>query len=240
LSLPTTPDLARVPAGEFLMGAGDGEHDERPVHRVFVSEFFIGRFPVTVDEYARFVRATGYPAPAVRALPLITTVEYEDTFREMAAPYVWHGGQPPAGLGTHPIVLVRHDDAVAYCAWLSDAIERTVRLPTEAEWERAARGGVDGQRYPWGDDIDPSRCHYLAAPSVKREHGTRPTGTYAPNAYGLCDVIGNVWEWVSDWYADDYYAAGDARDPRGPAGGAMRIVRGGSWVNADISMLRSA
>src|SRR5579864_4218634 len=203
LSLPTTPDLARIPAGEFLMGAGDGEDDERPVHRVFVSEFFIGRFPVTVDEYSRFVRAAGYPAPAVRALPLITTPDHEEMFREMAAPYVWHGSQPPHGQGTHPVVLVRHDDAVAYCAWLSDAIQRRVRLPTEAEWERATRGGVDGHRYPWGDDIDPSRCNYLADPSVKRQRGTRPTGTYAPNAYGLCDVIGNVWEWVSDWYGAD-------------------------------------
>jgi sulfatase modifying factor 1 len=240
LSLPTTPDLARIPAGDFLMGAGDGEEDERPVHRVFVSEFFIGRFAVTVDEYGRFVRATGYPAPAVRALPLITTAEHEALFREMAAPYVWTGGQAPAGQSTHPVVLVRYDDAVAYCAWLSDAIARRVRLPTEAEWERAARGGVDGQRYPWGDDVDPSRCNYLADPSVKRQRGTRPTGTYAPNAYGLCDIVGNVWEWVWDWYGSEYYGLGDVRDPRGPGSGTMRIVRGGSWVNDDTSMLRSA
>ena len=240
MSLPTTPDLARIPAGEFLMGAGDGEDDERPVHRVSLSEFFIGRFPVTVDEYARFVRATGYPAPAVRTLPLITTGENEKMFREMAAPYVWSGAQPPSGQATHPVVLVRHDDAVAYCAWLSDAIERRVRLPTEAEWERAARGGADGQRYPWGDDIDPSRCNYLSDASVKRQRGTRPTGTYAPNAYGLCDVIGNVWEWVSDWYSAEYYGIGSTRDPRGPSNGTLRIVRGGSWVNDDVSMLRSA
>jgi len=223
-----------------MMGAGDGDEDERPVHRVFLSEFFIGRFTVTVDEYARFVRASGYPPPAVRALPLITTPDHEETFREMAAPYVWNGAQPPAGQSAHPVVLVRHDDAIAYCAWLSDAIERRVRLPTEAEWERAARGGVDGQRYPWGDDIDPSHCNYLADPSAKRQRGTRPTGTYAPNAYGLCDVIGNVWEWVSDWYSSEYYGSGDTRDPRGAATGTMRIVRGGSWVNADVSMLRSA
>jgi formylglycine-generating enzyme required for sulfatase activity len=240
LSLPTTPDLARIPGGEFLMGAGDGEADERPVHRVFVSEFFIGRFPVTVDEYARFTSATGYPVPAVRALPLVTTAEYEETFLQLSAPYVWTDGRPPAGLGPHPVVLVRHDDAVAYCAWLSDAIERTVRLPTEAEWERAARGGVDGLRYPWGDDIDPSRGNYLADPASKPQRGTRATGTYPPNAFGLCDVIGNVWEWVADWYGDEYYGVGEPRDPRGPAGGTMRIVRGGSWVNPDVSMLRSA
>ena len=240
MSLPTLPDLARVPAGEFLMGAGDGEMDERPVHRVFVSEFFIGRFPVTMDEYARFVRAAGYPAPAVRELPLVTSAEYEETFREMAAPYVWAGAQPPSGLGTHPVVLVRYEDAAAYCAWLSDAIERTVRLPTEAEWERAARGGIDGVRYPWGEDIDPTHANYLADPSAKRQRGTRPTGTYPPNAYGLCDIIGNVWEWVADWYGEEYYSVAESRDPRGPGSGAMRIVRGGSWVNADRSMLRSA
>ena len=240
MSLPTLPDLARVPAGEFLMGAGDGEMDERPVHRVFVSEFFIGRFPVTMDEYARFVRAAGYPAPAVRALPLVTSAEYEETFREMAAPYAWTNNQPPSGLGTHPVVLVRYEDAAAYCAWLSDAIERTVRLPTEAEWERAARGGIDGLRYPWGEDIDPTHANYLADPAAKRQRGTRPTGTYPPNAHGLCDIIGNVWEWVADWYGEEYYGVAESRDPRGPASGAMRIVRGGSWVNADRSMLRSA
>ena len=234
------PNLARIPAGDFLMGAPDAEEDERPVHRVYLSEFFIGRFPVTHDEYARFVRATGYPAPAIRGLPLVTTGGRDSVFREMAASYVWEKEEPPAGHGSHPVVLVRYDDALAYCRWLADAMGRAVRLPTEAEWEKATRGGVDGLRYPWGDDIDPSRCNYLADPSVKRQRGTRPTGTFPPNSYGLYDVIGNVWEWVSDWYSPEYYANGDVRDPRGPSSGQMRIVRGGSWVNDDVSMLRSA
>ena len=234
------PNLARIPAGEFLMGASDAEEDERPVHRVYVSEFFIGRFPVTHDEYARFVRATGYPAPAIRGLPLVTTGGRDSIFREMAASYVWEQNEPPAGHGSHPVVLVRYDDALAYCRWLSDAVGRAVRLPTEAEWEKAARGGSDGSRYPWGDDLDPSRCNFLSDPSVKRQRGTRPTGTFPPNPYGLYDVIGNVWEWVSDWYSPDYYSHGDIRDPRGPASGQMRIVRGGSWVNDDASMLRCA
>jgi sulfatase modifying factor 1 len=235
-----TPNLARIPAGEFLMGAPDAEEDERPVHRVYVSEFFIGRFPVTHDEYARFIRATGYPAPAIRALPMITAGGRDDVFKERGAPYVWEDNEPPAGHGSHPVVLVRYEDAVAYCRWLSDAIARPVRLPTEAEWEKAARGGLEGQRYPWGDEIDSSRCNFLADPASKNQRGTRPTGTFSPNAYGLYDVIGNVWEWVSDWYHPDYYGSGDARDPRGPASGSLRIVRGGSWVNDDVMMLRCA
>src|SRR5690349_11462177 len=120
------------------MGAADAEEDERPVHRVYVSEFFIGRFPVTNDEYARFVQASGHPAPVVRGLPLITYGGREALFRETSTPYVWHGNQPPAGHSSHPVVLVRYDDAVAYCEWLSSTTERKVRLPTEAEWEKAA------------------------------------------------------------------------------------------------------
>jgi formylglycine-generating enzyme len=127
---------------------------------------------------------------------------------------------------------------VAYCRWLSGELQRDVRLPTEAEWEKAARGGVDGQRYPWGNDIDPTRGNFLTDPSVKRQRGTRPTGTYPPNAYGLYDMCGNVWEWVSDWYAADYYGSGQVRDPGGPGFGDMRIVRGGAWVNDDVSLLR--
>jgi len=240
MTLATTPNLARIPAGDFLMGAPDFEQDERPVHRVFVSEFFISRFAVTQDEYARFIRETGYPAPSIRGLPLVTLGGRDSMFRELAAPYVWEDGTPPAGHGGHPVVLARYEDALAYCRWLSDSLGRAVRLPTEAEWEKAARGGLEGQRYPWGDDIESSRCNYLTDPSIKRERGTRPTGTYSPNAYGLYDMAGNVWEWVSDWYSADYYGLGEMRDPQGLASGSMRIVRGGSWVNDDVSMLRCA
>jgi len=222
------------------MGAPDGEEDGRPIHRVWVGEFFIGRFPVTQDEYASFIRATGYPAPSVRGLPLVTSGGSDSEFRELAAPYVWENNEPPPGHGSHPVVLVRYDDAVAYCRWLSETLGRLVRLPTEAEWEKAARGGLEGQKFPWGDDIDPSRCNFLADPSLKRQRGTRPTGTYPPNGYGLYDLSGNVWEWVSDWYGADYYAIGEKRDPHGPETGAMRIIRGGSWVSDDVEMLRCA
>ncbi len=222
------------------MGAADAEDDERPVHRVTVGEFFIGRFPVTQDEYARFVRDTGYPAPSVRTLPLIAQGDRDAIFRELAQPYAWTGEDPPAGHGTHPVVLVGYDDVQAYCAWMTEMLGRVVRLPTEAEWEKAARGGADGWRYPWGNDIDPSRANYLSDPAMKRQRGTRPTGTYPPNAFGLYDMVGNVWEWVSDWYAADSYGLAEERDPRGPEAGTLRIVRGGSWVNDDVSMLRCA
>ena len=240
MTLATPPDLARIPAGDFLMGTSNAQDDERPVHRVYMSEFFIGRFPVTNDEYARFIQETGHRAPSIRELPLIASGARDGLFTELAAAYEWKDGHPPAGHGSHPVVLVLHDDALAYCRWLSDALGRVARLPTEAEWEKAARGGTDGQRYPWGDDIDPSRGNYLADPAVKNERGTRPTGTYPPNAYGLYDMAGNVWEWVSDWYASDYYSISDSRNPRGPESGSMRIVRGGSWVNEDVGMLRCA
>jgi formylglycine-generating enzyme required for sulfatase activity len=240
MTLAPVPNLARVPAGEFLMGAADAEEDERPVHRVYVGEFLIGRFPVTNEEYARFVGATGHPEPGIHRLPLITTGGRDGLFREMAAPYVWRDRMPPPGRSGHPVVLVRYDDAVAYCRWLSESLGREVRLPTEAEWEKAARGGAAGQRYPWGEEMDPSRCNFLVDAKAKRDCGTRPAGTYPPNAFGLCDMVGNVWEWVSDWYASDYYAVSEPCDPAGPAAGTMRILRGGSWVNEDPKMLRSA
>lgn len=240
MTLAALSNFARISAGDFLMGSASSDDDERPVHRVFVSEFFIGRFPVTQDEYARFVRATSYPAPSIRELPLIAIGGREAIFRELSDPYVWPDGRPPAGLGSHPVVLLRYDDALAYCRWSSDELGRVVRLPTEAEWEKAARGGLEGQRYPWGEDMSQSRCNFLTDPLLKRQRGTRPTGTFPPNAYGLCDMSGNVWEWVSDWYGADYYSVGDVRDPRGPETGNLRVVRGGSWVTDDVSMLRSA
>lgn len=231
------PDLARIPAGEFLMGAADAAVDQRPVHRVQLSEFFIGRFPVTHDQYARFIRATGRTAPGLRAIPLLAGNGRDALFKDRAAPYCWHGNRPPVGLGGHPVVLVTIEDAMAYCRWLSEELGRRFRLPTEAEWERAARGGLESQRYPWGSELDSTLANFTVL-SSSRHRGTKPTGTYPPNAFGLYDMAGNVWEWVTDWYGADYYASGAARDPRGPARGSFRLVRGGAWVSDDAEMLR--
>jgi formylglycine-generating enzyme required for sulfatase activity len=234
------PELALIPGGEFLMGSEDAEEDERPVHRVHVDDILIGVQPVTNADYARFVRDTGHRAPAVYELPLVVTAggaERERLFRHTGAPYVWDDVHPPPGRADHPVTLVRFDDAVAYCAWLSASTRRVFRLPTEAEWEKAARGGVESKRYPWGDRLDHNMSNFLVDPASKASHGTTPCRLYPPNAFGLFDVAGNVWEWVQDWYDPGYYAVSPARNPAGPPAGYLRVLRGGGWLVADVRML---
>ena len=234
------PQVARIPAGEFTMGAEDGEEDERPPHRVYLDEFCIGVYPVTNDQYAAFIRDVKHQLPAVRQLPRIVTPDQEQAFRELAAPYVWRAGDPPRDRGSHPVTLVTIEDAMAYCQWLGRKTALPVRLPTEAEWERAARGGVDGLRYPWGNELDPERANYLADPSSKQMRGTQPVGLYAPNPYHVFDVTGNVWEWVSDWYQADVYTDRLRHNPAGPPNGMLRVLRGGAWVVHDPKMLRTS
>jgi formylglycine-generating enzyme required for sulfatase activity len=222
------------------MGADDGEEDERPIHRVFVDAYYISAHPITNRHYAAFVTATGYHAPSVRELPRLVTPSHEAAFLELATPYIWRNGTPPPERDSHPVALVRYQDAVAYCTWLSRHIGQLVRLPTEAEWERAARGGLELRRYPWGDDIDASRANFLADAALKTRHGTTPVGSYPPNGLELFDMSGNVWEWVADWYGADTYRDAESQNPQGPAAGVFRIVRGGSWVTHDVSQLRCA
>jgi sulfatase modifying factor 1 len=236
------PRFVRVPAREFAMGSDDGADDERPLHRVQVDTFYASVHPVTIEQYAEFTRESGHGAPGIRDLPLVVTPAHESSFRELAMPYVWRSGDPPRERGRHPVTLVTHSDATSYCRWLSGRIGRMVRLPTEAEWERAARGDRDGHRYPWGDDVDASRANFLPDPALKRHRGTRPVGCYPPNDLQLYDMAGNVWQWVADWYRADAYRThnGDPRNPRGPGSGSLRIVRGGSWVTHDVDQLRCA
>lgn len=234
------PELALIPAGEFVMGSEDAEEDERPPHRVHVDDFLLGVHPVTNLEYARFVRETGHRAPAIYELPLVVTAgnrERERAFRSSGQPYVWTESDPPRDRLDHPVTLVRWDDAVAYCAWLSAATGRAVRLPTEAEWEKAARGGLDAKRFPWGDRLDRNLANFLSDPAQKASQGTTPCRSYPPNGYGLFDMTGNVWEWVHDWYDSGYYSSSPPRNPDGPDQGPLRIVRGGAWLVGDIRML---
>lgn len=233
------PELTLIPAGEFLMGSEDAEDDERPVHRVHVGDFYLGVQPVTHAEYARFVRDTGHRAPAIYELPLVVKAgggERERAFRQTGGPYVWDHGHP-ADRSDHPVTLVRYDDASAYCAWLSAITGRAYRLPTEAEWEKAARGGTESKRYPWGDRLDRNMANFLVDPAQRATQGTTPCRTYPPNPYGLFDMAGNVWEWVNDWYDPRYYSADPSRNPTGPSSGQLRLIRGGSWLVADVRML---
>jgi formylglycine-generating enzyme required for sulfatase activity len=234
------PRFARVAGGEFTMGADDGDEDERPARRVHVDSFFASTHTITVDQYAEFVRESGYAVPALREMPVMVSTTQEAAFRELAAPHAWQAGSPHPDRSRHPVTLVSHTDATAYCRWLSGRIGRLVRLPTEAEWERAARGGVDARLYPWGDDIDASRANFLPDPALKRHRGTRPVGCYPPNGFDLFDMVGNVWQWVADWYRPDMYRTGENRNPRGPGQGTLRVVRGGSWVTHDVQQLRCA
>ena len=163
----------------------------------------------------------------------------EAEFRTLASTYYWNNGTPPEGRDGHPVTLVGYEDAIAYAGG-SRARRHPVRLPTEAEWERAARGGLVGQTLSLGRHARLTRAHFLPPAGVKEDDGTAPVGAYPANGFQLYDMAGNVWEWVSDWYAPNYYELSQYQNPQGPESGLMRIVRGGAWVNSDGRYLRCA
>ena len=194
------PQLVLIPAGSFQMGHNGGQDVERPVHRVWVDAFALAARQVTNAEYAAYIRTVG-------ALP----------------PPFWNrpGFDDPA----QPVAGVSWFEAVAYCEWLSAVTGRRYRLPTEAEWERAARSGIEGRLYPWGDEPPQRRPDYAR----RWLSGPEPVGLSEPNAWGLFEMCENVHEWCSDWFQADYYCVSPDRNPRGPETGARRSSRGGSW-----------
>jgi len=232
------PELVHIPAGPFLMGSDVGDENERPEHIVTLGAFDIGASPVTQAEYSVFVQATGWRQPGVWELPAIVRPDGADEFKRVSAPYWWMGTQPPQGREQHPVVLVSFEDAREYCRWLASVTGRPFRLPTEAEWEKAARGGLERQAYPWGNDIDLSHANFLPLAHQRTGQGTRPIRSYPPNAYGVYDMAGNVWDWTSDWYRPDYYNVSEGRSPVGPGTGTLRVLRGGAWPNDDVNYLR--
>lgn len=184
------------------MGDDSSLPDERPAHRLHISAFRLAVLPVTNADYAAFIDATS-----------------------RAAPKFWHrpDGQPSGRFiaPDQPVVGVTWFDAVAYCEWLSLVTGAHYRLPTEAEREKATRGGTDGTSYPVGDEPpDGGRFD---------QNGPRPVGLSGPNGYGLFDMAYNVHEWCSDWYGADYYGVSPDHDPTGPATGTRRASRGGAW-----------
>ena len=186
-------EMVLVPAGEFLMGSEDYDH-EKPQHRVYLDGFHIDKYEVTNALYKRFMETTSRSSP----------LYWSDA--------KWNGS-------SQPVVGVSWQDADAYCTWAGK------RLPTEAEWEKAARG-TDGRKYPWGEQWDSTKAH-----AENKLGKTTPVGSYAGglSPYGAYDMAGNVWEWVADWYAADYYKQSPERNPVGPASGQYRVLRGGSW-----------
>jgi len=186
-------EFVEVAAGEFWMGWDEGLPGARPRHQVWVDRFFIARTPVTTAEYAEYLRATG-----------------------AAPPPFWD--DPRFADPRQPVVGVSWHDAVAYCNWRG----RAHRLPTEAEWEKAAGGGIDGARFPWGDDRPVER--FDRPPCI---------GSTPKNPLGLTELSGACHEWCLDWDDDDYYRHSPPRNPLGPEFGTRRVSRGGAWRHAD-------
>jgi formylglycine-generating enzyme required for sulfatase activity len=244
---PLSQNMVLIPAGEFRMGSplgSDSFPDEAPQRLVYLSAFLIDRHEVTNDDYVRFVRATGHRIPE----------------NPKPASTLWEDGRPLPGIGNHPVVNVSWDDAVAYCRWLGK------RLPTEAEWEKAARG-TDGRRFPWGNDWDYNKANsasywagrtidfqsgadwdafWVAGEGAKlsKENGikgevlTLPVGSFPEGVspYGLFDMAGNAAEWVQDWHDPNYYRSAPLVDPPGSTRGAVKGMRGGSWLKPSMSL----
>jgi sulfatase modifying factor 1 len=203
-SLALEPTLVPIPEGWFLMGSDAGQDCERPVHRVWIDSFFLASTQVTNAEFSRFLRATGNQPP-----PFWRNENFDDPQQPVAGPS-WH-------------------EATLYCDWLSLHSGRRYRLPTEAEWEFAARGGFEQKQFPWGDAPPQSLPNY----AQRWQTGPEPVARYASNAVGLYDIGENVHEWCSDWYDPNYYAISPARNPTGPEQSPMaparKSSRGGSW-----------
>ena len=256
-------DQVELQGGSFAMGDpfGDGYQSdgETPVHEVLLSPFAIDATSVTNEDFHRFVGATGYVTEAERfgfsaVFHLALSARAEEVMAPAAGTPWWLGVRGAdwrhpngslsglEGRADHPVVHISWNDATAYCQWAGR------RLPTEAEWEFASRGGLAGARYPWGNQLqDPDdlgwRCNIWQGEFPSSNDlsdgffGTAPVRTFEPNAYGLWQMVGNVWEWCSDWFSSQSYETdartGVAEDPKGPPFGLARVMRGGSYLCHD-------
>lgn len=265
-------NMVWIPAGKFTMGATDGMTDETPLHDVKVNGFWMDKTEVTNDEFEKFVKGTGYvtvaerkpnpkdfpgvPAESLVAgsivftpQPQIANLHDHMQWWSYSPGANWRHPEGPdsslSGRGRHPVVHVCWDDAVAYGQWVGK------RLPTEAEWECAARGAQTHAKYVWGNEKSPGGKQMmniwqgLFPNQNTAEDGfktTAPVASFPPNGYGLYDMAGNVWEWCADWYLPDYYAKSGRDNPKGPdtsfdpnePGVWKRVTRGGSWMCSDM------
>ncbi len=211
------PDLCLIPAGTFTMGSDDDLPNEAPAHETYLDAYYIGKAEVTNAEYYRFWLENGGTDSEH------TPISYGEAF----------GTWPDVAKTkpNYPVIGVSWDSAVAYAAW------RGMRLPTEAEWEKAARGTA-AKRWPWGDTFTQRIKDTTIHANVWKQSGARlqPVRTYQTGVspYGAYDMAGNVWEWVADRYSDTYYRRSPDRNPKGPAVGSRRVVKGGSWLNPEM------
>jgi len=239
------PDVAPVKGGMFNMGSPRGDSDEKPVHMVTLNDFAMGKYEVTVNQFMKFVKEVNYQTDA----------------EKNGGSYIWNGSLWEKRNGVNwrcdavgniltpdqynqPVIHVSWNDANEYCRWLSRARGATYRLPTEAEWEFAA-GGSKGFTYSWGPEAPLGKKGGNVADESAKNLGisffweayndtfplTAPVGSFSANDAGLFDMTGNVWEWCSDWYADDYYSKSPFYNPRGPESGVFHVIRGGSCLD---------
>jgi formylglycine-generating enzyme required for sulfatase activity len=194
--------MVLIPAGEFAMGSNDGDPDEKPVHQVYLDSYYMDRYEVTNTSYRGCVDA-GYCTPPQRT----SSLTHDDYFFNHE-------------FDDYPVIYADWGQARDYCAW------RGTYLPTEAQWEKAARG-TDGRTYPWGEELSCVHSNY-SIPGICTED-TTPVGSYESGAspYGVYDMAGNPYEWVADWYSDTYYQYSPTSNPQGPVSGEHRVVRGG-------------
>jgi len=249
-------DMARLDGGDFLMGTEEREgfpaDGEGPVRRIRLDAFEIDPVCVTNTRFARFVAETGHVTDAERfgwsfVVAALLPDDFPETRGVQSAPWwrqvmgaSWQRPEGPqsnlAGRAEHPVVHVSWNDAAAYCAWAG------CRLPTEAEWEHAARGGLEQKRLPWGDELTPGgvwRCNiwqgdFPTGNSAEDGYvGTAPVDAFAPNGFGLHNTSGNVWEWCADWFHATFHRTGPAENPAGPPAGEAKVIRGGSYLCHD-------
>jgi formylglycine-generating enzyme required for sulfatase activity len=226
-----------LPAGEFRMGTRDGMPFESPVHSVKLNSFWIDEHEVTVAQFAEFVKATNYQTEAEKfGWSGVFEVETGEWIKSDGANWRHPDGKNSEAKPNEPVSQISWNDAQAYAKWAGK------RLPTEAEFEYAARGGLTQKKYAWGDELKPNgkpvanwwQGTFPAKNTLEDGHLRRaPAKSFAPNGFGLYDLTGNVWEWTSDWYADDYYQKSPKENPKGAEKGEEKVIRGGSWMCAE-------